>query len=39
LAAFVNDLSRNAYFTYANSDSDTYDGLEMMNFEIAKYLM
>lgn len=39
LACWVNDLSRNAYFTYLNSDTDTYNGLEMMNFQIAPYMM
>lgn len=32
ISAFVNDISRNAYFTYVNSDFNTYNGLEMMTF-------
>lgn len=39
LSAWVNDLGRNGYFTYMNSDTDTYNGLEMMNFQIADYMM
>ena len=34
LRAFVNDLSRNCYFDYSHTDTDTYPGLEKMVFDI-----
>ena len=39
IAAMVPDFVRNAYFTYLESDKETYGGIEVMKFEIDKNLM
>jgi hypothetical protein len=39
LAVWVNDLGRNGYFSYLNDDTDQYDGLRMMTYQIEDSLM
>jgi len=36
---WVNDLGRNGYFDYLSSDTDQYDGLKMLTYQISPDLM
>ena len=36
---WVNDLGRNGYFDYLNTDTDQYDGLKMLTYQISPSLM
>ncbi|CDW87257.1 cd36 family protein [Stylonychia lemnae] len=39
LWVWVNDLGRNGYFDYYSDDTDAYDGLKMMTYQISPDLM
>lgn len=36
---WVNDIGRNGYFDYLSEDKETYDGLNMLTFQISTKLM